>query len=195
MEFTVADDRKSESAYRKAEVLFFGRDTFAHIYFERHIASLVTFSARGGGGGGDLAPWTSQQGHCPCTPPGPRRPLDPSLFPFFSKFQSVTHVIINRLQVYELCMTLFIIIYICIFLKIDQNEHQQFDTLKLISQVIVHPFIHYVANNPDLIMINVDQNRNQYGYHCKYVSAVTTAVTHFLASKLLVNTHGFIHKL
>ena len=88
MEFTVADDDwKSESAYRKGEVLFFGGDMFAHIWFwTPYCQSCYIF------GRGALPPWTSQQGRCPCTPPGPRRPLDPGLFPFFSKFQSVTHV-------------------------------------------------------------------------------------------------------
>ena len=71
MEFTVADDdRKSESAYRKAEVLFFGGDTFAHIWFwTPYCQSCYIF------GRGALPPWTSQQGYCPCTLPGPRQPL------------------------------------------------------------------------------------------------------------------------
>ena len=64
MEFTVADDdRKSESAYWKAEVLFFGGDTFAHIWFWMpYCQSCYIF------GWGALPPWTSQQGCCPWTP-------------------------------------------------------------------------------------------------------------------------------
>ena len=83
MEFTVADDdRKSESAYRKAEVLFFGRDTFAHIWFwTPYCQSCYIF------GQGALHPWTPQQGHCPCTLPGPRWSLEPGLFPFFQNFR------------------------------------------------------------------------------------------------------------
>ena len=82
MEFTVADDdRKSESAYRKVEVLFFGGGTFAHIWFwTPYCQSCYIFDW------GALPPWTSQQGHCPCTLPGPRRPLHPDLFPFFQNF-------------------------------------------------------------------------------------------------------------
>ena len=102
MEFTVADDDwKSESAYWKAEVLFFGGDTFAHIWFwTPYCQSCYIF------GWGALPPWNPQQGRCPCTPPGPRRPLDSNLFPFFSKFQSVTHKLSLRVLELHCCMVL-----------------------------------------------------------------------------------------
>ena len=49
--------------------------------------NMLTFIFRRGAS----PPCTPQQGRCPCTPPGPQRPLDPGQFSLKSILRSFTH--------------------------------------------------------------------------------------------------------